>query len=326
MKKSCLFGISTLCEKETVFAKMLELEEFDSYRVCNICEDCLALGVSEECVHKKHCKVSWIGGDNSIRNKLFPGDSDLAREMEGVPTESNRRCFSKHSIDRMMSRPRVEMHDLVRHVYVIVDPVAGSDIPNAETSDYVILSMCSPNTTLVGLDALSVRRHEDYEDILYSHLCKIRQLPYFESATLILDVESGTGLEASHAQSIIRRLPDVQCIDDFKEKPGTQTTNQAKLDMMNLTRTLLDNDDIRILKNMITHHKNPQELMTKMKDQFLNYSRYVVVGKSMTSKNVVVLSGKGENKKEKDDVCLTFQRGIRTRHRFIYDPKFQKLH
>jgi hypothetical protein len=215
MKKSCLFGISTLCEKETVFAKMLDLEEFDSHRVCNICEDCLALGISVECEHKKHSKVSWISGDNSIRNKLFPGDSDLAREMEGVPTESNRRCFSKHTIERMMARPRVEITEIVRHVYVIIDPVAGSDGINSESSDFVILSICSPNTTLVGLDALSVRRHEDYEDILYSHLCKIRQLPYFESATLVLDVECGTGLEASHAQSIIRRLSDVQCIDEF---------------------------------------------------------------------------------------------------------------
>jgi hypothetical protein len=88
----------------------------------------------------------------------------------------------------------------------------------------------------------------------------------------------------------------------------------------------LDDNDVRIYKDFVTHDKNPTKLLQEFERQMYDYERTVVVGNSLRNKNTVVLSGKGSNKKKLDDLCLTFQRAVRARQRFLFDPKFQKLH
>lgn len=327
---SCLVAISTLGKAPTnVFTKMLKSKFFYTHEVTYICADCVQAGMRDVCKHRIHARPHWMGDKDGLSKAIFGDDDDLLRENMGIMSDDGKNCFTVASVDRLFANPRCELFEPVRYIYIVVDPCAGTEVIDKSLSDFAIISICSPKTTILGIEAIQAQVPEHYENTLRSHCRRLRQLPHCENAMFVVDAEAGTGMEASNIQAKVREFENVRCMNDFhngSEKVGTKTLPATKLNAMLLTRTALDMDDVRFHKDLVTHHKNPSALMQKAKNQFLQYERTVDVSKSMRSKNTVTFSGKGPNKNQPDDVCFTIQRAVLARQRFLYDPEFQDLH
>jgi len=95
------------------------------------------------------------------------------------------------------------------------------------------------------------------------------------------------------------------------------------MDAMKITRAMLDDNDIRIMDMFATSNPNPLAMLKKMEEQFYNYERVIVQSTNIKTRNTVVLTGKGNNKKRLDDICLTLQRSIRSRRVFLESPKYR---
>ena len=268
---------------------------------------------------------AWIGNKQNIGASMFADDdAELNRDLMGITEEQNSPyCFPKHLILELMTRPRIKIYETVQFVYVGIDPCAGSDNPEENMSDFVIVSICKPETVIVGIEAIPMVRHQDYEEVMRNHLRKIRSLPFFEFATFVFDIEANGNSEWSHIVAIAQEFSPVVIMSDYKNKQATNTTNSAKLDMMTLTRSVLDSHGVRILDNFVTSHPNPTKLWAEVQTQFCSYERICVPSNSMKTKNSVIFSGKGRSKNRKDDICLTAQRTIRSRRIFLEAPRYR---
>ena len=326
LKRSCFVAISSLAKGSNLFTRMLAAREHMTIiEIVYICEDCQHAGVKNVCPHKLAVLPPWISEDNDFAKYLFGDDEDIAREQMGIIAQSNMFCFKRNLVEEFISRPRVTITDPVRHVFVTIDPCGGSKKPENGRSEFAIVSICYPNTTIVGIDAVDVVRTEDYEPILMEHIRKIRAKRYFENATIVLDVEANNFMEAGNIQSMVRRMGNVLCLDDAGRKPGVETTPAAKEEMVDIFDRLLHLHDIRIDANIVTSHPNPHELITRLGEQCVRYRRYIKPSQDVTRKSIHTFSGKGDRGNEKDDICLSLQRGCRSRHRFMFDKVFRHL-
>lgn len=328
VRNSVLLAISTLDEKlSTVFAKMLKSDHVNTVQITLICKPCLDLGIRVACKHNKDFEPSWIGGNSEVLDMLMDGhEEQRRRETMGVVLEDDGpSCFTVRSIENMLSMPRITIHEPVQYVYIDVDPSGGSDIPDKRTSDFCIVSMCSPYTTILGIDTIDAVVTQDYEAQLLNHLNEIRKMPMFANCVFVIDAESGTGYVAGDVELLIQRnFENTILMSDFtNRKPGTLTTHVAKREMMEMTRSLLDMGDVRISNNFITSHKDPKALLREMGEQFKNYDRVVTPSKSISGKASVSFTGKHNGR---DDIVQTVLRAIRSRWLFRFGKKYQRHH
>jgi hypothetical protein len=188
-----------------------------------------------------------------------------------------------------------------------------------------MVSISGPETCILGLEAIPAVRHQDYEEKLKDHIKRLRSLPFYEGSILVLDVEGNGSMQWSHIVSVVQEsCTNVVVLSDYKRKTATNTTNSAKMDMMRLTRMIMDEGSLGFHRELVTSSLNPKALMEELKAQMLRYERVVIPSKNPRVSNVVVLSGKGSAKKRKDDLCLTLQRAIRSRKVFLENPHYER--
>jgi len=332
MESSCLIAISTLHHAPSnVFTMMMESGLFKVHRVTYICNACLQKGIRTTCKHKLGSNPNWISEERMyLMNQMFPQDESTAvtylRETMGIVEEASNACFTTESIKHLFDKPFSTITEPVRFVYIAIDPVAGSDVPEGK-SDFVIMSIAGSQCIhWLGAEALDVVRTEDYEDILVEHIKRIKKIPFFETCTLVVDAEAGTGLCAGNIEKIIEtHFSPVVFMRSGTRVPGTRTSNESKLQMMQLTRYLLDHFMINIFDGFITTNKNKIDLFKKTKEQLTNYERLVFTGSSVRVQNSVILSGKGLKKTRKDDLSVTLQRVILTRKNFLTEAQYTLL-
>jgi hypothetical protein len=326
MRGSFLVVMSTRTGDENdLFSRMIRSKYLYNHEISYICKECLALGRTTTCIHKLYLIPPWQQTGGGLVAELFPDDEDAARENYNIMPEDQTKCFNRTKIDAFLARPRVQLHQPVRYVFMSFDPVTGADNPKNQISEFVITTVCGPSLTILGIEALEVHDILDYEPVLISLINRIRDTNYLQNAVIVVAAEAGTGLEASHIQSICLRFDNVICINPGVRKKGVNTTNALKAEAMINFRKLLDEDEIFIFEGFITHHKNPKALLEKLRGQCYKYERYVKVPSSVGTAVSVCYSGKGINKKEQDDLCITLQLAALTKHLWHNTPRYDKF-
>jgi hypothetical protein len=331
LEDACLIGLSTKDKAPSnFFNQLLKNDYFYKHEISYICEPCLAKGVRKMCKHKLDSIPHWSSeGRVEMIQQLFGEENEdrFQRENLGVVEDTGPECFSERKIQQILTVPRYGLSKPPRFVYICFDPEAGTDISEKRTSEIAIISMCGPDYILLGMEAIDAVKSEDYEDIFLSHLDRIRAIPYCEDATIVLDVESGSGFEADTVEKFVRsRFENVITVQDYQRKPGSKTTNPVKREMMELTRSAIDLDRLSIYKDFITSDPYPNKLIAKWANQMKSYARYVSVGKTLNSHNTEIFTGKGENKRSLDDLCVTTQRCIRLIEMFCHNPRYIRYH
>lgn len=298
-------------------------------QMCYICKDCLAAGKRNVCIHKRYKMPPWQAIDG-LATKMFGNDNANMRENMGVVVDDEARCFPGDRIEAMLSRPRENLYEPIRYVFMCFDPVAGSENADTATSDFVITAICSPRSggvIILNLEALGyVHSIKDYEPTVRRVITRIRSTKYLEGCTIVVGAEAGNALEASHINSICASFPSVITVNSGIHVQGVRTTNSRKHEAMTLMRTMLDKDAVRFFTGFFTEEKDVQGLFAKIRKQFCAYDRTVIPTKSPNRPSTVCYSGKGRNMKEKDDICVTLQFTVLLMHNFLFDSKYAKYH
>jgi hypothetical protein len=328
----CLIGLSTLGASPTnFFTRLIRSGKFSVQEVSYICKPCQQKGVTTTCPHNADAVPHWSGESrvDLIRDILGEGSEEqFMRESLGVikddaDDENGRLCFGKSKVLELISNARIKFENIIRFVYICIDPCAGSDNEAKAMSDFAVVTMSGPGRTILGMEAIKVIREEDFEHRLIEHIRRVRTIKMCEKAKIVLDIESGTGLEASRVNKLVRsHFDDVITMTDFIRKDGTKTDEAAKRDMVTITREALEAGDVSIHEDFVTTHSDPKKLMQEFGDQMMEYSRVINQGNGRRAPTVT-FTGKTKQGK-KDDLAMTFQRCIRAMRRFATSPKYDR--
>lgn len=319
-----LLAISTLGHNPSAYQyELLESEFFDKEYISYACKPCIAKGEAEDCKHNLDMIPHWSNEQRLELVKLGMGKSnqnDFKIESLGVAEFDDRFVFNHDKINMIYARPYYEINDYVSHIFVSIDPAAGSDNPDKNTSDFAIVSICEPYTTVIGMEKIDIASEDDYSEIVKNHMRRLRNSQFTKNATIVLDVEGQNVLETNHIIALVTSaVKNVEVVTDYKRKMGTKTTRQSKEDMYKLTRQEIKNGSIRFATNLVTHHPDKEAMINESKRQFLAYARYAIKAQNPNQVTKYTYSGKGENNKDPDDLCCTMQRAILLRQRFRND-------
>ncbi len=325
----CMIAISTMGKaKSNFFTRLITSGDFYAYSFSYMCGNCMKKGrTGDSCIHNIDYIPHWAseGQLDKIKNLVGEGEKErFGREALGIVTEEiGNNCFPASKITAIYSQPRVSLDFACRFVFVVVDPCAGSDIADKRESDFAVITLGGEHSVILGMEAWDVVQSEDYETKLIEHIKKIRALPRCRDARIILDVEAGTGLEAGNIIGLVQKnFRNVVPILDFYRKPGTKTTEPVKMEMMEMTREMIERKDVYIHEDFVTSDPNPETILCKWRDQMLDYTREVKVSASINQASHVILSGKGKNGGTPDDLSVTYQRAVRCSKRFLHDAKY----
>lgn len=255
-------------------------------------------------------------------------DESTMRDVFGVTDDGENdvlpNCFKENHVARLFSSPRQVIDGCARFVYIAIDPCAGTDIPENNTSDFAIVSISKPGTTIIAADSIPMVTHYDYEPILKEHIRSIRNDPVFQNSIIVVDIEANGSSEWSHILATVREFGAIVPMNDYKRKEATNTSPAAKKEMVEIAQTVFQEGEISIYNKFKTSSPNPLRLLEEFKNQLLRYERVCKPKTTLGSKNTYFYSGKGKNKTLKDDLSQTLLRVIRTRKIFLESPQYVK--
>lgn len=326
----CFVALSTLGAKSAGwFNKLIESDLVDNMIVEYVCEPCRAKGIVNPCVHRVDSLPHWGSEDRVALMQKMYGDENkevYLREVMGiVHDEGDGKVFSERKIREALTSPFVNFDRAVRRVFISIDPCAGSEIAEKNASDWTAVAFCEPYTTILGMLKLNIVDTAGYRNDL-EYFCKeIRTRDeYLHDATLVVSVEMGTGFSAPDAYAFVRsKFYNVETLNDMERKEGVLTSHKAKVEMVDIAREIINNNEIRFWNKFVTTDKNPAKLREEWARQMCNFRRIFVKGKTVKSHNSFVLTGKGEDKSDMDDLAMATLIGLRMRWRYETDPKIR---
>lgn len=304
------------------------------YRVTYVCEACqtLAKETGEEievCRHNLDAIPHYIDDSKFDKIKVIFGAENQRQymiETQGLdPQDADPFVFELKHVDQFVNGPRTVPMAPIEVTFTSVDPSAGSDKDDKRTSDFAIITIGSPGNIVLAMDAIDAVKPEDYEEILVNHIKRVRKLEFCSASTCVVDVESGTGMEAGHIRRLIsRNFSRVVFMTDFTRKPGRKTTQAVKEEMALLTHHFLKTGSLAFHSKWVTSAKDPAKLLGSLRSQLATYSRIIKV--NLQSTNSITYTGKGHNKKARDDLAVVLQKCLKARADFYADPKYLNIY
>lgn len=247
----------------------------------------------------------------------------LTRKLKNVglnPPDLTSEVFNADGVLRMFTNPRVPSPPYLRYIFVAVDPCAGSQDPNQRKSDWTVHTLSSPMNIVLGMEAIDVVTPEDYEDRLITHIRRVRALPGCATARIVIDVESGSAVEAGHIYRLVKsNFDDVVTMNDDGRIPGTRMTEHTKGEMATLAIRAIDDGHIAFHRQFVTTHTKPNEMLDEFRQQLLNYKREIRQSRNGTIH--YIYSGKDAGR---DDMAIAFMRCLYARYRFEREPKYAR--
>ena len=326
---SALVALSTLHrDEDNFFNRLVKDANFPSYSISYVCPGCRDKGELDVCVHSRDRVPHWSNEDRVKDIKLLLGEGEderYARENLGFSQQSDHHCFAETKVNEFFAKPFFRIREHINHIFVTIDPCAGTENVKRADSEYAIVSLCGAQDIIIGLDSFDAPEHTVIERMIYNHLYKLRQIPFCENATFVIDMESGTGQEASRVIAFITSHAEfrpVIALSEFVRKYGTKTGNAMKRECMITTRDSLYRGNMYIAKDLVTNDPlGVNHILSKFKKQFLKYSRIVRPGKSIHHMNQETFTGK-VSFTDKDDIIFTVQRAIRRKLLFYLEGKY----
>ncbi len=323
----CFICLSTLGEETAGwFNKLIESDLVDVFMVEYVCKPCFAQGKRSTCIHRVDMLPHWGSEDRVALMKKMYGEENkdvFLREVMGIVGDNSEgRVFSKSKIRDALTNPHVDFTRAVNRIFISIDPCGGSEDEKKILSDWTVVAISEPYTTILGMEALQIVDSVGYRDKLEAFCTKLRSIDeYTKDATLVFSVEKSMGFAPSDIYEFVRsKFVNIECISDTARKAGVITDHKAKVQMMEITREVLENNEVRFWKKFVTSDPEPAKLREKWANQMTDYRRIFVKGETIKSHNSFVLTGKGESKDKPDDLVMAFQIALRTRWQYEYDP------
>lgn len=312
MNRSALIGISTKQTsqngEENWYSECIKDQVVIPYEVTYVCPPCQDLGVTLECKHRRFRKPDHIKSSNNSFVQFFAKDQQFQLEIANISNADESLCFPSHLVDRLIANPPLKLTKPPPFILVSIDPASGSDVASKSTSDFAIFSVGTPGVCIYGSEAVETIRHEQYEQVLFNHLTRLRSLNGCHKTTLVFAIEGNGSATWSYLVTAIRkRFKNVAFLSDYSRKEATNTSAKLKRDALSKTLLRLDADDVRFLDQFVS---SDPDIIDKFEAQMRNYRRFVKPNSDPAKPDQVSFSGKGVHKRDKDDLCFTFQRAV----------------
>jgi hypothetical protein len=309
-------GGSNSLEK-TINAKDGRFRKID---ISYVCPPCLAKKVCTVCPHRQFEFPSWASEESLEISKELMGDNDeiFLRENLGVVVDMGNQCFPKAAVDMMFNKARVPILQAARHIFVTVDPCTDAN----EKSEFAIVSVVQHHI-VVGIDAFPARTRPDYEVRLIQHIRTLLENDFLKTAYVVLDVEAGTGYEASSIQNLVCNAFPNRIIpyNTNKQTFGTRTDNESKVNAMKHFQSLLAANNIHFWEGLIcTDPKGIGKTLLKFKDQALRYHKVSTIPKTLGVDPKIIVTGKDGH--HEDDGIVTWNRAHYTELTFFSHPDY----
>jgi hypothetical protein len=244
----------------------------------------------------------------------------LTSKVGLTPQDVSSEVFNKDGVKRMFTNPRVTCPPYLRYIFIAVDPCAGTKDPTKRASDWTVVTLSSPMNIILGMEAIDVVKPEDYQERFLEHIRRVRALPGCATARIVIDVESGSALEAGHIYKLVRdNFNDVVTMNDDGRIPGTRMTEQTKGEMTTLAVRAIDDGHIAFHRQLVTTHAAPRDMLDEFQKQLLNFKREIRQSKNGTVH--YIYSGKDSGR---DDMTIAFMRCLYARYRFEREPKYAR--
>lgn len=336
---TCMILLSTLGAKScTWFNMLIEQEIVDPFSVRYVCPPCYAQGERKPCIHEVDNIPHWGDEGRVAKISKIYGEANqdvFMREAMGIVGDhSEGRVFAKSHVMRAYAAPRVEFHRAVHRVFIAIDPIAGS-FKEDGPSQWVAIAACEPYTTLLGaivLDATSTQPCLDELERMIKHIRTVDE--YLADATIVLGVEAGTGFSAPDVYDHVQaKFTNVIVLRSWPErKQGLKTDEKAKMKMVELTAALFAQDQFQFWKHFYAGSPPPNskldaagwkvKVLETWRDQMLEFRRICIPATSLRMHTSFVLTGKGEDRKGRDDVAMATLIFVYMRYLYDLDPDF----
>lgn len=236
--KACMIGISTVTDESNFMTNFLTMKDnfgenlFDVTRVYLACKPCRENGLAAKCNHNNHLLPKYSSGrKRKIINCLMKHNEELlAREIGGMASAKNARAFPGAMYQKLLNSPR---YNVPRDMYIpfifhSIDPSGAG-----KGSDLAVTSIMRMNGMyiVIGLEAFPARRAADIDNLIVSHVKKLRENPRFSRTLSVFILESNLGLESDHIKSMLdERLSNFVVMNerDDNTRVGFHTSNSVK--------------------------------------------------------------------------------------------------
>lgn len=255
-------------------------------------------------------------------------------ELEALGVEAEEftvELFGKDAINNLVKQPRVKFTRPVKRVFVCFDPCAGTkkreyDKRPSDAAIATIASVAGVGHVLIGLESLGFNRTQEIKPYLKKHLEAIRSLPMFEHATIVFDIESGTGMSAGDMQAFVRKhFTNVVMMNEEADgfKPGMPQTKRSKEEMVESFCVALQENMFGIAEDFVSVHQPADKVLEMWRQQGNRYQEETVTTKNGHTSSSY--SGKGEKGTEKDDIFNATLRGFNAYRIFSNDAQYQRF-
>ena len=158
-----------------------------------------------------------------------------------------------------------------------------------------------------SLTSVSSTEPEKQFALVERHIAALRARFQFADSPIVVMVERNLGFEAEHHQRALAGIPGTRHrVDHQAKRYGVLTTQDIKYGMMTLLNTMLRDQRINILPDIVSD--NAAACTRRLKEQLCIYSFQFKSASSTFGRQQVALNGKVGGMK--DDLCIALQLAV----------------
>ena len=325
--KCAWLNISTPSKRsDDLFTMLMNNGVIRKLKIEQACSTCIAAGETEKCNHLQDDIPPWQSEENRnfLKGLYERRRVQFQREMQSVTSMVRPECFNEVKVRQVFTCPRGGLGGGARqHVFVAIDPAAGSQSSEGRGSDWAVVSITKPDCTIVGAEAIDVTgKGSSYEKLILNHIRLLLEIPELGSAYVVIILENNYGgVALAHLlESIQLAFPGrVVIMSEKEEKQGVWTSAEAKREMMGQLQIAFDMNQVQIADCFVTQHAKPAELVKDFMDQCLNYKEVREEYKGpLQDKLKIRFTGKTSDGM-RDDLCMALQLAWWWRSQFVSD-------
>lgn len=335
-----LIMITTDNDKQTKFREIFSEENmryvggkaFNRIIIQSSCDECAKNNKSEACPHNKALRPDWQSDARLalVKHMLKHDEDSYRREALGISDSGSARVFVPQYVDRIFTNPPYHLGVNVPYLFVAIDPNGGrqKDTGKPSISDFAVVSgFRTPEYAWVitGAENVDVSEPSHYEPIVARHVNRLANLPQFQRALVVVEVESNLGMEAMHIADLLRSDKSLDrrlyIMDQGRgSRPGMPTTSSTKWSMILHARSLMAQDFIQLSSDFYSS-SDPEKIKKQLQEQIKNFSQFVRKASHPGLQPHVYFDGKLRDG-VKDDLCMAFMLWLYLSEKLLTHPDY----
>lgn len=296
------------------------------------CDECAKSNSKEVCPHNAAMRPDWQSDERFalVKHMLKHDEESYRREALGISDTGSARVFVPQYLERMFKNPVKYLSVDIPYLFIAIDPNGGrlksTDKPSI--SDYAVISGYRNHEgvwVILGAENIDTMEPMHYEPIVTGHVHRLANLPHFQRALIVVEIENNLAMQASHVadklyndRSISSRL---YIMDQGNgSRVGVTTTQSGKWAMILHARQLMAQDLFSFDADFYSSSE-PEKIKQQLREQLRNFSQYKRRAAHPGLQGGVYFDGK-LRPGVKDDLAMAFMIWGYASERFLTSPDY----